>query len=234
VAQDFLIDLLDGSGSFAPLGAPASRPWPPPRVRLITASKRPLAGSGLRADLCQRLAAADVIPLPTLDQRKEDIPGLAHEFLSQFGRQKATRVEIDPDALALLQQEPWPGQVRELEAAVKVTAAREYARQGGSADVGAGVVITAEALREYLERRRWVFGTQAPPPPSPSPLDPAPPEEAAAPADLPRDKNPRHLTEADIRRALERHGGNKTRTAAALGIAVNTLKARMRAFGLKS
>ena len=62
---------------------------------------------------------------------------------------------------------------------------------------------------------------------------PIPAGDAAA-ADLPRDKNPRYLTEGDVRQALERHGGNKTRAAAALGIAVNTLKARMRAFGLKS
>jgi len=47
-AQDFLIDLLDGSGSFAPLGAPATRHWSRPEVRLIAASKKPLAQSDLR------------------------------------------------------------------------------------------------------------------------------------------------------------------------------------------
>jgi len=224
VAQDFLIDLLDGSGSFAPLGAPATQRWEAPKARLIAASKASLARSGLRPDLCQRLAAADVIPLPTLDQRREDIPGLVMEFLSQFGRQKATRVEIDADALALLVREPWPGQVRELEAAVKVTAAREYARQAGQAGDAEMVVINAGALAEYLDNRRSVLGTP-PPPPAPPP--------AQAPEPALQEKNPRHLTAEDLQLALERHGGNKTRAAAALGIAVNTLKARMRAFGLK-
>ncbi|HVE83872.1 MAG TPA: sigma 54-interacting transcriptional regulator [Myxococcales bacterium] len=231
-AQDFLIDLLDGSGNFAPLGAPATRHWEPPKARLIAASKKALTRSGLRPDLCQRLAAADLIPLPTLDQRRDDIPGLVMEFLSQFGRQKAVRVEIDPDALALLQQEAWPGQVRELEAAVKVTAAREYARQAGRVSdaerVNAeGVVISVAALREYLEHRRHALGP--PPPPEPEGralgLDPAI-------TLVPHGKNPRYLTAEDIRRALDKHGGNKTRAAADLGIAVNTLKARMKALGI--
>ena len=39
-AQDFLIDLLDGSGSFAPLGAPATRHWSRPEMRLIPGSDR--------------------------------------------------------------------------------------------------------------------------------------------------------------------------------------------------
>ncbi len=224
-AQDFLIDLLDGSGSYAPLGAPATRRWEPPQVRLIAASKKALTQSGLRPDLCQRLAAADVIPLPTLNERQEDIPGLVFEFLSQFGRQKAARMEIDPEALALLQRESWPGQVRELEAAVKVTAAREHARQAGRARDAEAVVITSAALREHLEHRRHLFGAPArapEPPPASQPATLVPHHE----------RRPSLLTAEDIRRALERSGGNKTRAAAELGIAVNTLKARMKALGL--
>jgi DNA-binding NtrC family response regulator len=232
VAQDFLIDLLDGSGSFAPLGAPANRRWPPPKVRLIAASKRTLARSGLRPDLCQRLAAADVIPLPTMEQRREDIPGLVEEFLAQFSREQAIRADIEPDAVALLQAEAWPGQVRELEAAVKVTAAREYARQ--SEDVAAeGLLITSAALRQHLANRRLGFGTPAP----------GAPEHHAqhlADADLPPTvqvatlsrKRPRDLTATELAAALAKHGGNKTRAASELGIAVNTLKERMRSFGL--
>ncbi|HZN95905.1 MAG TPA: sigma 54-interacting transcriptional regulator, partial [Myxococcales bacterium] len=227
-AQDFLIDLLDGSGSFAPLGAPATRRWEPPKARIIAASKRTLAQSTLRPDLCQRLAAADVIPLPTLDDRKEDIPGLVYEFLSQLGRQKATRMEIEPDALAMLQRQSWPGQVRELEAAVKVTAAREYARQAGRAGDAEGVVVGVAALREYLEQRQQVIG--APAAPLPAPEDQL--ELDRSPTLVPHEKRPSALTSEDIRRALEKCGGNKTRAAAELGIAVNTLKARMRALGL--
>jgi DNA-binding NtrC family response regulator len=40
------------------------------------------------------------------------------------------------------------------------------------------------------------------------------------------------LTVQDIQAALARQRGNKTRTAADLGIALNTLKARMKALGM--
>ncbi len=230
VAQDFLIDLLDGSGSFAPLGAPATRRWLPPKVRLIAASKRPLARSGLRADLCQRLAAADVIPLPTMDQRKDDIPGLVEEFLLQFGREQAVRAEVEPAAVTLLQEEPWPGQVRELEAAVKVTAAREFARMSSQDVPLEALLITAAAVRQHLENRRMGFGT-------PTPAPPPHPAHALGGSYVPPTigtgrTRPRDLTPQDLQVALAKHGGNKTRAAGELGIAVNTLKEKIRSFGL--
>jgi transcriptional regulator with PAS, ATPase and Fis domain len=46
-------------------------------------------------------------------------------------------------------------------------------------------------------------------------------------------KRPSDLTGQELRDALEKHQGNKTRAAAELGIAVNTLKARMKALGLE-
>jgi len=226
-AQDFLIDLLDGSGNFAPLGAPATQQHPRPDARIIAASKLSLAQSGLRADLCQRLAAADVIPLPTLDQRRDDIPGLVDEFLRQFGRQQAVQIEIEPDAVDLLQHESWPGQVRELEAAVKVTAAREYARLAGWSTGRILVVITRAALDQHLENRKVGFGTAPPTGPHPVLRDPSP-----APPPPAKRRPPRELGADELRAALAKHGGNKTRAAAELGIAVNTLKYRMRACGV--
>jgi DNA-binding NtrC family response regulator len=210
-------------------------------VRIVTASKRPLARSGLRADLCQRLAAADVIPLPTLDQRKDDIPGLVTEFLRDFARQQAIRMEIEPEAILMLQEVSWPGQVRELEAAVKVTAAREYARQSGQQGQQVahdGMVITAAALRQYLENRRRGFGTPAPATPQ-HPLSML--EDPTGSANVLGGggggggaRRPRDLTAQELRDALVKHGGNKTHAAGELGIAVNTLKARMRALGVRA
>jgi len=49
----------------------------------------------------------------------------------------------------------------------------------------------------------------------------------------PASLNPRYLSAEDLRLTLERFGGNKTRAAHELGIAVNTLKARMKALGVK-
>jgi transcriptional regulator with PAS, ATPase and Fis domain len=42
------------------------------------------------------------------------------------------------------------------------------------------------------------------------------------------------LTAQELQVCLEKHQGNKTRVAAELGIAINTLKARMRAFGIET
>ena len=56
--------------------------------------------------------------------------------------------------------------------------------------------------------------------------------EAAAPT--PFRKRPGDLTREDVEAALRAAGGNKTRAAKALGIAVNTLKKRMGEVGLKA
>ncbi|MCB2102383.1 MAG: sigma 54-interacting transcriptional regulator, partial [Rhodobacterales bacterium] len=68
-----------------------------------------------RHDLLDRLAF-DVITLPPLRERAEDIPLLA----DRFGRAMAAELEWDgwpglsPDAQAALVRHPWPGNVREL------------------------------------------------------------------------------------------------------------------------
>ncbi|MGH9639707.1 MAG: helix-turn-helix domain-containing protein, partial [Bryobacteraceae bacterium] len=59
----------------------------------------------------------NVVPffVPPLRERKQDIPPLAREFLSEFGRQYGRpRMDISEDALEILSQYRWPGNVREL------------------------------------------------------------------------------------------------------------------------
>ncbi len=87
-------------------------------VRVIAATNKDLeeeiARGNFREDLFYRL---NVIPffVPPLRDRKEDIPLLVKEFLSEFGQQYGrARVEMSDDALAALKQYHWPGNVREL------------------------------------------------------------------------------------------------------------------------
>ena len=87
-------------------------------VRVIAATNKDLeeeiAHGNFREDLFYRL---NVIPffVPPMRDRKEDIPLLVREFLSEFGRQYGRpRVEITEDALDALRQYQWPGNVREL------------------------------------------------------------------------------------------------------------------------
>ncbi|WP_224247958.1 sigma 54-dependent Fis family transcriptional regulator [Hyalangium gracile] len=228
-AQDFLIDILEGTGSLAPLGAAADLREPPPRFRLISASKTPLQQTGLRPDLAQRLATGDVIVLPTLEERREDIPNLVEEFLHRLKTEQQYDASFTSDALAYLQQVDWPGQIRELETTVKAVVAREVA---ASAIDGLGamrMMISLESVKAYLSQRQLGFGTSVEPPPPSAQVSRATTAMPAIPAGH---KRPSALTEAEIRAALEKHQGNKTRAAQELGIALNTLKDRMRKLGI--
>ncbi len=87
-------------------------------VRVIAATNKDLeeeiARGNFREDLFYRL---NVIPffVPPLRDRKEDIPLLVKEFLTEFGAQYGRpRVEMTDDALTALKQYHWPGNVREL------------------------------------------------------------------------------------------------------------------------
>ncbi|HNK15300.1 MAG TPA: helix-turn-helix domain-containing protein, partial [Nitrospira sp.] len=71
-----------------------------------------------RDDLYYRLNVVR-IALPSLAERREDIPMLAHHFLQKYAKQ-ATHVRgFMPETMALLRRYHWPGNVRELENAVE-------------------------------------------------------------------------------------------------------------------
>lgn len=87
-------------------------------VRVIAATNKDLRAEinkGLfREDLYHRLAVI-VIEVPSLNDRKEDIPALVEHFMSricdEYGMNKKT---IEAAALKLLQQYNWTGNIREL------------------------------------------------------------------------------------------------------------------------
>ncbi len=68
-----------------------------------------------REDLFYRL---NVIPIkmPTLNERRADIPVLSHHFLHRFSKIHGRNISgISVEAMRYLMQAPWPGNVRELE-----------------------------------------------------------------------------------------------------------------------
>ena len=72
-----------------------------------------------RPDLYYRLNVFH-IELPPLRDRHDDIPLLVNHFVRKFGLQMNKRINrVAPDAMNLLQQQPWTGNVRELENAVE-------------------------------------------------------------------------------------------------------------------
>ena len=82
-------------------------------VRVIAASNQDIlqkiAQGSFRADLYYRLSGLTV-SLPTLRERQEDLPLLAHHILQQAG----LSATLTPETLAWLQRYPWQGNIREL------------------------------------------------------------------------------------------------------------------------
>jgi two-component system response regulator HydG len=72
-----------------------------------------------RPDLYYRLNVFR-IELPPLRDRREDIPMLVNHFVQKFSLQMNKKItRVSPTAMNLLQQQPWSGNVRELENAVE-------------------------------------------------------------------------------------------------------------------
>lgn len=119
-------------------------------VRVISATNHSLeqavAEGKFRQDLFYRL---NVFPLkvPSLQERKEDIPLLANYLRARFAARENRPVQsITPEAMELLMAYPWPGNIRQLENAL----------------FRAVVLATGESLspREFPEVRQVLQGVQ--------------------------------------------------------------------------
>ncbi|MBO5471501.1 MAG: sigma-54-dependent Fis family transcriptional regulator [Bacteroidales bacterium] len=87
-------------------------------VRVLAATnknlKEEIAANRFREDLYHRLSVI-VINVPALDDRKDDIPLLVDHFIGQICAETGMqRREIDPDAMQLLVDKSWTGNIREL------------------------------------------------------------------------------------------------------------------------
>jgi DNA-binding NtrC family response regulator len=118
-------------------------------VRLIAASNRDVAKAVadgiLREDLFYRL---NVIPiqLPPLRDRRDDIPLLAEHFVRKISAELGKSVKgVSPDALAILENYRWPGNIRELENVIERALV-----------LGSGDVLEADALPPDLHLSRDV------------------------------------------------------------------------------
>jgi len=87
-------------------------------VRIVAAASSPLKDlveeKLFREDLFYRL---NVYPIyvPDLNERKEDIPLLAHQFLSEFAKQQNKQINnFNEEVIDFIKQRPWEGNVREL------------------------------------------------------------------------------------------------------------------------
>ena len=87
-------------------------------VRVIAATNKDLREEirkgNFREDLYHRIGVI-VVRVPALREHAEDIPTLVDHFIRTISAEYGTRPKaIDPDALAVLRQMPWTGNIREL------------------------------------------------------------------------------------------------------------------------
>src|SRR5271168_807515 len=92
-------------------------------VRLIAATHRDLtawsAEGKFRPDLYYRLGVF-TIQLPPLRERGDDLPILIQHYLRRISRELGREIrEVAPEALERLRNYPWPGNIRELQSALK-------------------------------------------------------------------------------------------------------------------
>src|SRR5262249_4960016 len=115
-----------------------SHKYTPVDVRIVAASNRDLSKlmtqGQFREDLYYRLSVV-VIHLPSLEERREDIPLLAQHFLKLSNIKNKRSVRITDQALRLLTESSWPGNVRELENLVERLAIFCTSGEIGAADV---------------------------------------------------------------------------------------------------
>ena len=87
-------------------------------VRVVAATNKDLKAEiekgTFREDLYHRLSVI-LIRVPSLDERKDDIPLLVNYFVEQICAESGKSVRaFSPEAIALLQEKTWPGNIREL------------------------------------------------------------------------------------------------------------------------
>ncbi|HTW57112.1 MAG TPA: sigma 54-interacting transcriptional regulator [Terriglobales bacterium] len=92
-------------------------------IRLIAATNRDLDEAvrlgQFRQDLYYRLAVVK-LTMPTLRERREDIPTLTRHFVQKYAKRcKAKAKPVSREAMAALVSYEWPGNVRELENAIE-------------------------------------------------------------------------------------------------------------------
>lgn len=187
-------------------------------VRLVAATHRDLQAEveqgRFRRDLFYRLY---VIPirLPSLRERPQDIPMLALHFLNRANQAHQRNVILTPEALDRLLRHPWPGNIRELGNLIeRVVLLAEAPRVG------------ADALGRMLQQ---AGGAAEGPIPGAMPVPALPGAAGLVVRDYwPADSHPAQ----QLRAAVARAGGNRSRAAQALGLTPRQFSYRWKKLGL--
>lgn len=175
-------------------------------ARLVSATNRDLEADiregRFREDLFYRLNLITV-KLPTLAERRGDVPLLAHHFVGEVARTYGRpELRLAEEATTWLSTRSWPGNVRQLRHVIERTSLMAEHDELSARDF-------ESALELFGERHRgdWV------PPVGSVSLE--------------------EMEKAMILRAIEHHGGNVTHVADSLGISRQALYRRLERFGIR-
>jgi two-component system response regulator AtoC len=188
-------------------------------VRVIAATNRDIERimreGRFREDLYYRLKVVPIF-LPSLKERKEDIPDLVNHFIDQFNREfKKTTRSITPEAMACLVSYDWPGNVRELRNVIERVMILEDRAEIDVTDL-------PEEILQRMEGEGENGGE----------------EEGATTGEAGRIELPeggislRDVQRDLVRQALQRTAGNQTRAAQLLRITRDALRYKMKTYGL--
>ncbi|ONN65066.1 sigma-54-dependent Fis family transcriptional regulator [Herbaspirillum sp. VT-16-41] len=201
-------------------------------VRLVAATNRDLAHEvevgAFRQDLYYRL---NVIPihLPSLAERREDIPALVLHFLNHINQAHQRNVNLSQDALDLLQQQEWPGNIRELSNLIeRAILLAEHP------------ILDARDIARFLPDKRKSSGMAQPLPPQHQeaamrPMNSASwGQDVASTAVAVRPYAPvASHSAAQLTAALTQSAGNKSRAAQLLGLTPRQFSYRWEKLGLE-
>lgn len=174
-------------------------------ARIITATHRNLEKEILkgkfREDLFYRINVIN-IHLPSLYERRDDIPGLVTHFMEKFNSRFGKEIHyISPNALKVISHYKWPGNIRELENAIE----------------HAFVVCNSDAIKtEHLPGRLQPI------------IDELNLSEDATTSNTPLENIELQL----IKDTLNKFDGNRSKTAFALGINKSTLWRKMKKYNI--
>ncbi len=145
----------------------------PADIRIISATHRNLeddiAAGSFREDLYYRLNVVS-FALPSLTERREDIPVLATHFLDELGKKyKKTLNGFGSEAMEILVKSSWPGNIRELYNVVEQAVALsttpiitptlvESAIRGQTGELSSFESARSEFEREYLAKLLKITG----------------------------------------------------------------------------
>ncbi|MEO6195911.1 MAG: sigma-54 dependent transcriptional regulator [Thermoanaerobaculia bacterium] len=191
--------------SYEVLGSSATRTVD---VRVVSATNRDLgemvARGQFREDLLYRLNLI-AMRLPALRERRGDIPLLARHFLDLSARTyRRSPVALTDRALGWLQDQPWPGNIRQLKQTIERAV---LVIDGDRLDAGDLVALSG------LEEREARGGTALP-----------------SPGTMTLDE----MEKAMIVKCMRHYEGNVTRVAEALGLSRAALYRRFEKYGLES